>query len=333
MDPVISIIVPVYNTERYIDKCVQSLLNQTLYNIEVILVDDGAKDSSGLKCDQWKERDKRVKVLHKQNGGLSSARDAGMALATAAWIGFCDSDDYVEPDMYERMYANALEDVDIVVCGHFVECSGEIVETVHGDKEIHKMSGREALYGILADRDINSFAWDKIYRRELFAGFSWFPVSYHEDIASTFKLVEKARNVTVMNVPLYHYIRNPNSICHTLSAEKIYASYLAFCQRRRTVARWFPELEAENEKRIYERALAAVHTYVRSGKEKTDVYRMLILDMRAHYWKIVTTKKIGFSIIVWVTVIKISVKLFEISSGFWERLRKCIKNCLGGPRN
>ena len=105
--PLVSIIVPVYNVEKYLERCIQSLVRQTLNDIEIILVDDGSSDSSGLLCDKFAERDRRIQVVHKENGGLSSARNAGLEIASGRYVGFVDSDDDVELDMYERMSATA----------------------------------------------------------------------------------------------------------------------------------------------------------------------------------------------------------------------------------
>ena len=103
--PNISIIVPVYNIEEYLPRCIESILNQTYNNLELILVDDGSKDKSGEICDAYAKKDNRVVVLHKENGGSSSARNAGIAIAKGEYLGFVDSDDYIEPDMYEKMVA------------------------------------------------------------------------------------------------------------------------------------------------------------------------------------------------------------------------------------
>ena len=101
-EELISVIVPVYKVEKYLDRCVESIVGQTYENLEIILVDDGSPDSCGDMCDAWAQRDSRVKVVHKKNGGLSDARNAGVEASTGAWIGFSDSDDYIAPDMYER---------------------------------------------------------------------------------------------------------------------------------------------------------------------------------------------------------------------------------------
>ena len=116
----VSIIVPVYRVEKYINRCVESLINQTLSDIEIILVDDGSPDNCPAICDEWAKKDNRIKVVHKRNGGLSSARNAGLAVATGKYIGFVDSDDDVEMDMYEKMVSVAeREQVDFVMADYF----------------------------------------------------------------------------------------------------------------------------------------------------------------------------------------------------------------------
>lgn len=117
--PKVSIIVPIYNVQKYLDRCVTSLVNQTLKDIEIILVDDGSPDACPSLCDQWAKKDQRIKVVHKENGGLSSARNAGLRIVQGEYIGFVDSDDDVELDMYERMYAQAKKyNVDFVMCDY-----------------------------------------------------------------------------------------------------------------------------------------------------------------------------------------------------------------------
>ena len=117
-NPKISVIVPVYKVEKYLDRCVESIVNQTYKNLEIILVDDGSPDNCPVMCDEWAEKDERIRVIHKENGGLADARNAGMNIATGDYIGFVDSDDWIEPNMYEVLLKNALKyDADISRCG------------------------------------------------------------------------------------------------------------------------------------------------------------------------------------------------------------------------
>ena len=116
----ISIIVPVYNMEKYLARCVDSIIAQTYDKIEIILVDDGSTDNSSSMCDHYARKDERIKVVHKLNGGLSDARNAGFAVATGSYIGYVDSDDWIEPDMYEKMYYACVEnDAELAVCRYF----------------------------------------------------------------------------------------------------------------------------------------------------------------------------------------------------------------------
>ena len=118
MSDKISVIVPVYKVEKYLNRCVQSIASQTYENLEIILVDDGSPDNCGVLCDEWVQKDSRIKVVHKENGGLSSARNAGVAVATGAYVGFVDSDDYIHPQMYEKLYEALVENgADISICG------------------------------------------------------------------------------------------------------------------------------------------------------------------------------------------------------------------------
>ena len=122
----LSVVIPVYNVEKYLDKCVESIVNQTFKDLEIILVDDGSTDESGKMCDEWTEKDTRIKVIHKINGGLSSARNAGIKQAKGEYISFIDSDDFVEQDMYATM-VEALDRTgkDIASCGRIVDLWGE----------------------------------------------------------------------------------------------------------------------------------------------------------------------------------------------------------------
>ena len=135
----VSIVVPIYNVEKYLKQCIESIINQTLQDIEIILVDDGSPDNCPQICDEYAKKDSRIKVVHKKNGGLSSARNAGIEVATGDFIGFVDSDDYIELDMYEKMYNIAKENhVDFVVSDYYkVSDKGKIITTIDMNEGIY----------------------------------------------------------------------------------------------------------------------------------------------------------------------------------------------------
>ena len=151
----ISVVVPVYNVEEYLDQCVESLVGQTYKNLEVILVDDGSPDNCPAMCDEWAERDNRIKVIHKENGGVSSARNAALDIASGDYIGFVDSDDWIEPDMYEILIKNAKKyDADISRCaGLFDYCDRS--------EEYNEVSSCTVYKG--KDELIKSIIWNDIF--------------------------------------------------------------------------------------------------------------------------------------------------------------------------
>lgn len=141
----ISIVVPIYNVEKYLDQCVKSIINQTYKNLEIILVNDGSIDNSGKICDKYKRQDNRVIVIHKENGGSSDARNVGIQIATGKYIGFVDSDDYIEKDMYEFLYNNMInENADISCCNRFLLWSNK--KQIYGEKKYYAvMNSKEAI--------------------------------------------------------------------------------------------------------------------------------------------------------------------------------------------
>ena len=140
-EQLISVIVAVYNVEKYLDKCVESIVNQTYHELEIILVDDGSKDNSGKICDEWAEKDSRIHVIHKQNGGLSDARNYGLKASNGEWICFVDGDDYISLNMYEKLYKNRLKQ-GITVCGYYVVKNGKEIPVPGINK---KLTPKEAV--------------------------------------------------------------------------------------------------------------------------------------------------------------------------------------------
>ena len=147
--PKVSVVVPVYNVEKHLDRCVASIVGQTLEDIEIILVDDGSEDSSGAMCDAWAQRDSRIRVIHKPNGGLSDARNTGAAAARAEFVGFVDSDDYIVPEMYERLYADVIEDASDIAIGGVLSVYADH-EVAAGGGERFSLTGREAVGQLLS---------------------------------------------------------------------------------------------------------------------------------------------------------------------------------------
>ena len=225
MNELISIIVPVYNVEKYLEKCVISIISQTYKNIEIILVDDGATDNSGKICDELKEKDKRIQVIHKKNGGLSDARNAGLKIARGEYIGFVDSDDYIEKDMFETLYKlNKENNADISIVSFYELYGGKIIG-VRDSKKLEILDKIEAMKELLIDTKIQSYAWNKLFKKELFKDIIFPTNKNFEDIATTLLLFEKANKIVLLESPKYYYVRRDDSIIGVKNY-KTYKDYL-----------------------------------------------------------------------------------------------------------
>ncbi|MDF2946612.1 MAG: glycosyl transferase family 2 [Bacillales bacterium] len=210
--PTISVIVPVYKVEKYINKCVDSILNQTFTDIEVILVNDGSPDNCGRICDEYSKLYNRVKVIHKENGGLADARNAGLEIATGMFVSFIDSDDYIDSDMYEKLLNACLKHgADISMCGRYNVFEHENVPlfSFNGTKV---WSNKEAIGNLLTWNNIDSSSCDKLFNRKLFEDIR-FPVGrYNEDIFVMTMILYKANKVVHIGESKYYYYQRNNSI-------------------------------------------------------------------------------------------------------------------------
>lgn len=218
MDRLISVIVPVYNVEDYLEKCVDSIINQTYKNLEIILIDDGSTDSCPSLCDELKKRDKRIKVVHKSNGGLSSARNKGLDIAKGSLISFVDSDDYIEESMLEELKNNMDKySSDIAVCD-FYTVTGSKKQT-HSYKEREFVLEEKQKFDYLNNEygDLTVYAWNKLYKKSLFDEIRYPDGKIFEDSHIICELLEKARRVSYVVKPLYNYIMRKDSIIHTFT--------------------------------------------------------------------------------------------------------------------
>ena len=222
--PLISVIVPVYNVEAYLPRCIDSVLNQTYENLEIFLVNDGSGDRSGAICDEYALRDPRIRVLHKENGGQSTARNLALEAMTGEFVTFVDSDDWLEPDAYEAMMALALrENVKLVSAGRFD------VSARTGEKKLGLCPKREevipaeAMLGRLFTWDgCDSSPCDKVFHRSLFDEIRFPSRSNCEDVAIVYKLVEAAESVAMLPKPIYNYYHREGSTSNSALSERTF---------------------------------------------------------------------------------------------------------------
>lgn len=242
MNSKISVIVPVYNPGKYFSHCVESLLMQTYKNLEIILIDDGSTDGSETLCDQFAQKDHRVISIHQKNSGVSAARNKGLECCSGDYIHFMDSDDYLEPDTYEKMIdCQAMQKCDVVVCEYYVDYPGKSMQH-RNDIELYRLcSGEEAAARLFSGFQ---FACNKLFSKKLITGYGSLPgIRFREDIyrgEDTLFAAEallRAGKVYYMDTPLYHYVQSEESACrgefrtNQLSILKLYDAYDALYKR------------------------------------------------------------------------------------------------------
>ena len=225
--PLLSIIVPVYDVENYLQKCIDSILAQTLTDFELILVDDGSPDNCPALCDAAAAKDARVRVIHQKNGGLSAARNAGLDVARGEWIGFVDSDDYIAPEMYEKLYRAVQQTgADFALCdfAEVDEAGAPSNARTHGVITQQIFTERELLQS--AYLTMMLLAWNKLYRRAIFAQLRYPVGKLNEDIFVSPDICLQAQKAVVVPEALYYYVQRSGSImgktktlCHYDAAE------------------------------------------------------------------------------------------------------------------
>lgn len=228
MGKLISVVVPIYNVEQYIVPCIESIIKQTYQNLEILLIDDGSPDNCGRICEQYKQKDSRIKVVHKQNGGLSDARNCGLKLARGEYIIFIDSDDFVSTELIEKLYFGIVkENAEIAAC--YFEKVYDDKENI-GEKEICKMdssyTSKELLKRLYTDANspIAFVAWNKLYKKSLFTENNiLYPFGkYHEDTFTTYKLIYSAKRIAIISEVLYYYrIRKGSIMTEAFSIKRL----------------------------------------------------------------------------------------------------------------
>lgn len=211
----ISIIVPIYKVENRLEYCIKSILNQTFNNFEIILVDDGSPDNCGRICDEYEKKDKRIKVVHKENGGLSDARNTGIDIAKGQYIGFVDSDDIIHPRMYEILFKCINKsNSDIVQC-KFKRFNNldEIKYDLDNYYEVfEEYDNKRAIIDMIDNNKINVNSWNKLYKYQLFETLRFPKGKIHEDEFLTYKLLYNSKKIAYIDEELYYYYQNDNGI-------------------------------------------------------------------------------------------------------------------------
>ncbi|MGF7012571.1 glycosyltransferase involved in cell wall biosynthesis [Lachnospiraceae bacterium PF1-22] len=239
----ISVIVPVYKVERYLRKCVDSILIQTYENLEVLLVDDGSPDECGIICDDYAKKDSRIKVIHKDNGGLSDARNAGFEASNGEYILFIDSDDYIESDMIEYLYSNLVEaNAEISSCGNFDVYESHTVTEFSGGETI--VCNGEAFYSyLLRGEKVRGEIWNKLIKRSVVEDIRFPKGRLYEDIYFTADMMKNVQTAVIGTEAKYYYVHRGSSITGKPYRRQLLDIITGYEKAYQVVKNEFPALE------------------------------------------------------------------------------------------
>ena len=279
----ISVIVPVYKVEQYLDKCVRSIVDQTYRNLEIILVDDGSPDRCGTMCDAWAEKDGRIKVIHTPNQGSSAARNTALDAAKGELIAFADSDDYMSPEMLAHLHGLMSEEVDIVECD-FTLTNDDSAEFVIREDSVSRYDACAAMKEHICDRIFRQVIWNKLYRRSVIGNVR-FPVGKKiDDEFFTYAVIGNAVGLIRTESVCYAYRQQQDSIMHTVPVRTWFAGVEAKVLRHEYLLVHFPELSDLSLKSIVSSCLYLNQLAMRTADEKTiSEIRTLTRDIFEKY--------------------------------------------------
>jgi len=257
MCPSVSVIVPVYNVESYLPKCVNSLVKQTLPDIEIILVDDGSPDNCGKICDEFSEQDKRIKVIHQKNGGPSQARNAGLEKASGEYIAFVDSDDWCEPDMFEKMYKTGCTyNSDIVVSGTIIDYANDnyrIAKQFDNNQYFSTKAGIAKAIIMMDEKGVFNTCWNKFYKRDVIARNNLvFKLEYTtgEDFLFNCECFKYIQSLSLMMEAFYHYVRCDEETLVAKYRKNLYEQVNYFNAVRKEVYDYY-DMKSKEDQRCY----------------------------------------------------------------------------------
>lgn len=295
MNELVSVIVPVYNVEKYLEKCVHSIINQTYENTEIILIDDGSTDSSGKICDKFSELEKKIKVIHKDNGGVSSARNVGIENAKGEYISFVDSDDWIEPGMIEALYNIIISnDVQLAACNLYNEIENVDIcnELKLMDTSIKILHEKDIYISSLNYTDVRGYLWNKLFSKKYITHKLDNSLMQCEDLLFVTQYMHNIQRIAYTQKKLYHYVRNTTERKYNYTNrnltlmdayEKIRVEYIENC----------PELVYIIERNLLKIYLNFRARYKIIGDNNNELYNKIKRGINKYFKVVICNSKIS----------------------------------------
>lgn len=313
--PEISIIIPIYNVESYLEKCIETVINQTIKDIEIILVNDGSTDNSGYICDIFAKKDSRIKVIHKSNEGVSKARNDGLDIAKGRYIGFVDGDDFIDLDMFETLYEDIVSnDADMSICclRHYYEKNdkGKQTGVIYKKK---KCNCEEAIYMGLKEKNVGLFLWNKLFKREVI-GAQRLPEHYAvaEDTFFVIQYLLKVDKIIINEAPKYYYRQRLNSCTKSEFSNKDLHTVKVFDEIYKQLSGTYPGLEEIiMHYNIKSRMYAIDKIMATSNFYKNENLIKLVSFLRKNFFRIIIDKEFRLKRKITITMLLCSSRLYH----------------------
>lgn len=324
MDMKVSIVVPVYKVEAYIDKCVKSILSQTFTNFELILVNDGSPDGCGKICDKYAQNDSRIQVIHKQNGGLAEARNAGLDVASGDYIGFVDSDDWIESDMYEILYNLCIEhDADIACCTSKIHYKDKAIDNGIHPLVIHER--KTAMKAMLEGELYDEVVWTKLFKKDLLEGVRFTVGRIYEDTDFTYKAIHKSKKVCSIGLPKYNYIKRENSTMDRAKKDISIDAVLIYDEMYQFMEEHYNELKDLVAYKLSNSAMVVMNliSYHANFIKHKENYLLVAKVLNKHFYRVIKQKRFPKTVKMLFIAAWINPYIYKILIRFSQR-RKAV---------
>ena len=294
MQPLISVIIPVYNVEEYIDRCVNTVMKHTYKNLEIILVDDGSTYSSAQKCDLFKEKDDRIKVIHKTNGGLSDARNKGMDICSGEYVTFIDSDDWINDKYIELLYNSIVKYKSDISISDMIDSDGKYYYkdyNLYGIKE-KTYTPEQALYVILTQKEFNTSADGKLFKYDLINKYRFKYGILYEDFDLIYKIIDNASKISFVDDAKYYYYQRKGSIAHSKMDKKHYIIINISNDIMKFIEKKYPDLaEAALSRYVFSNLLLL--SGIICDKEQLLMQQKIKSNLKSNFVRICKCKEIS----------------------------------------
>lgn len=287
----ISVVIPVYNVEQYLPKCIESIMNQTYKNLEIILVNDGSTDGSQKICEEYKSIDNRIKIINKENGGLSDARNVGIDNSSGNYITFIDSDDYIDDDYVYTLYKSLISyNADMSIASHKIIYPKRIIDKATDEKFC--ANSKKVLEKILYDEGIDLSAWGKLYKKSLFNNIKFPKGRLFEDSATTYRLIDESKKIAVNSKSVYNYVIRKNSISNEMFSEKKMDLITSTMEMTEFIKKKYPELEKGCERRLMYAYLSTLTQLAKTKETNSSMQAKLMNYIKKNKGRVLKDKRI-----------------------------------------